>query len=243
MYTLDGDARGPVKTTTIEEPPRRSAEREGGRGRCARARAHARMYESRGVGRGEGERRGIVGQAPSPSRRRTIGRPGGRDKSALLTIKRELRYARAAVLPSTGTSFAESLGIAPCSPPTPNTPVTLCRFPLLRRPRRQLPPPNRARARQLHARRRRRRSRRQTLPRSPIRASSDGGSIPPVSPYVSPPFATLDYPYFPLLARSHHAPVVHGRHPMSGAAAFETGSVTRVTIMLQTRRATAMHTR
>lgn len=84
-------------------------------------RARARIYEKRGVGRGGVK--GFVGQAPSPSRRRTIGQPGGRDKSALLTIKRELRYARAAVLPSTGMSFAESLG--PLLTPTPNTPVTL----------------------------------------------------------------------------------------------------------------------
>lgn len=48
MCALDGDARGPVKTTTIGEPPRRLAEREGeeGVGACARARAHVRERDA-----------------------------------------------------------------------------------------------------------------------------------------------------------------------------------------------------
>lgn len=215
-----------------------------GVGAYARARALARIYEIRQVGRWEGAKGGIVGQAPSPSRRRTIGRPGGRDKSALLTIKRELRYARAAVLPSTGTSFAESLGSL-LAPPTPNTPVTLWGSLSFGGPDASFhhptassstacspaPPSLPAVA-----------SSSDSSPRSPIRASGAGGSIPRPTPSHVLPFASLDYPYFPFPMRSHHAPV-HARHPTSGAAAFETRSVTRMMIMLQTRRATAMHTR
>lgn len=54
------------------------------------------------------------------------------------------------------------------------------------------------------------------------RVAMEGRSL--WSPFRTSPFVSLDYPYFPLLARSRRAPV-HGRHPMSRAAAFETRSV------------------
>ena len=57
------------------------------------------------------------------------------------------------------------------------------------------------------------------------RVTMEGRSLR--SPFRTSLFASLDYPYFPLLARSlAPCPGTHGRHPTSGAAAFETRSVT-----------------
>jgi len=132
-----GVARGPIKTTTMGEPPRQTNGRgEGGRQEAqddndsgggggsgdvhARERAAVLSFSrEKERWRGAGWNTGCDGGAKRGRRNRRAGtftletsddrsKPGSRDKSALLTIGRELRYARAAVLPSTGASLAGS---------------------------------------------------------------------------------------------------------------------------------------